>query len=211
MGIRSSRGRPAVEQHRVRPEAEPFAAEGDDVGVLVCHGFTGTPWSMRPLAEHLARSGRTVVLPRLPGHGTSWQELNETTWNDWYACVEQEFNLLRRRCRQVFLVGLSMGGALVLRTAERYGQDVAGVVLVNPAIASGDRRLLALPLLRRVTSSLPGITDDIKKEGVTEHGYTRTPLRALASTVELWRDVRAELHRVHQPLLVFRSRVDHVV
>ncbi len=193
------------------PQAEPFHAEGDDVGVLLVHGFTGSPWSMRALAEHLAASGRTVALPRLPGHGTHWRELNETTWTDWYACVEQEFNVLRRRCRKVFVVGLSMGGALSLRIAERYGQDVAGLVLVNPAVASSDRRLLALPLLRRLTSSFPGITNDIKKLGTLEHGYPRTPLRALASVLELWRDVRADLERVHQPVLLIRSRTDHVV
>ncbi|WP_231946392.1 alpha/beta hydrolase [Auraticoccus monumenti] len=205
------RGREVPGQHQVAPEAVPFHADGDDVGVLLCHGFTGSPWSMRPFAEELARAGRTVALPRLPGHGTHWRELNETTWMDWYATVEQEFNVLRRSCRQVFVVGLSMGGALALRIAERYGDDVAGVVLVNPAVHSTDRRLLALPVLRRVVPSMGGIGNDIKKVDVVEHGYARTPLRALVSMIALWHDVRSELHRVRQPLLLFRSATDHVV
>ncbi|WP_233493984.1 alpha/beta hydrolase [Desertihabitans brevis] len=209
---RLSRATPAVvEPYPVRPEAAPFHADGDRVGVLLCHGFTGSPASMRPFAEHLARAGRTVALPRLPGHGTHWRDLAETTWTDWYAAVEQEFNVLRRSCGQVFLVGLSMGGALALRVAARYGADVSGLVLVNPAVNSTDRRLAALPLLRRVTSTVGAIGNDISKPGVDECGYPRTPLRALGSVLELWADVRGQLGRVHQPLLLLRSRTDRVV
>src|SRR3954468_19060349 len=94
----------------VLPGAEPFTSQGGSTGVLLCHGFTGTPQSMRPWAEHLAAAGLTVALPRLPGHGSRWQDANMTTWDDWYAAVEREFLGLRERCEQVFVMGLSMGG-----------------------------------------------------------------------------------------------------
>ena len=97
----------------VLPGAEPFVHEGsDDVGVLLCHGFTSTPQSMRDWGEHLAAEGISVRCPRLPGHGTAWRELNRTRWTDWYATVEREFGLLRSTCRSVFVFGQSMGGAL---------------------------------------------------------------------------------------------------
>ena len=91
------------------PDAEPFYADGGDVGVLVIHGFTGTPKSMKPWAEYLAEAGYTVSLPRLPGHGTSWQEMNKTRWEDWYGEVRRELDDLQKRCGSTFVMGLSMG------------------------------------------------------------------------------------------------------
>ncbi len=197
----------------VRPGAEPFAADAPStggVGVLLVHGLTGSPAAMRPLATELAARGHTVRAPLLPGHGTRWQDANATGWPDWYAAVEASFDQLRATCRAVVVGGLSMGGALALRLAQQRGTEVAGLVLVNPAIASADPRLRALPLLRRLTGSASAIGNDIAAGG-DEVAYDRTPLHALASGTRLWRLVQADLTRVTQPLLVFRSATDHVV
>lgn len=180
------------------------------MGVLLCHGFTGSPASLRPWADSLAVAGYRVAAPRLPGHGTHWRQLNLTRWQDWYARVEQEFNILRRECQQVFVGGLSMGGSLALRLAARYGADVAGLLLVNPAVSSHEAKMRLLPLLAKVVPSVGGITNDIAQGG-DEHGYPRTPLRAAASMLQLWSDVAAQLPRVTQPVLLLTSTVDHVI
>jgi carboxylesterase len=195
----------------VLPGAEPFSADGGPVGALLCHGFTGSPQSMRPWAEHLAADGLTVELPRLPGHGTSWQEMNMTTWEDWYSTLDRALTGLRRRCDQVFVMGQSMGGTLALRLAEQHGDEVGGLVLVNPSLLTRrlDRHLL--PLLRHLLPSRPGIASDIKKPGVTELAYDRIPLKAAHSLSRLWLDTRAHLDQVTQPVLLFRSTDDHVV
>ena len=196
----------------VVPGAEPFAANGGDVGVVLSHGFTGSPQSLRPWAEHLAAAGLTVRLPRLPGHGTRWQDLNDTRWPDWYGEVERAFDDLRGRCRQVFGMGLSMGGTLVLRLAEQRPADVAGLVLVNPSLGTERKDVkYALPLLHRVVPSLAGIGSDIRKPGITELAYGRTPLRAMHSLSKLWPLVVADLGALTAPVLLYRSRVDHVV
>ena len=122
----------------VLPGAEPFshdAAGADgDVGVLVSHGFTGSPQSMRPWAEHLAGAGlHASGCPACPGHGTTWQELNRTRFDDWYAAIDAAFTELSERCSKVVVAGLSMGGTLVTRLAEQRGAEVAGLMLVNPA------------------------------------------------------------------------------
>jgi carboxylesterase len=191
--------------------AEPFHHDGGSVGVLLCHGFTGTPQSLRPWAEHLARAGFSVSLPLLPGHGTTWQDMNRSRWPEWYATVDVALTQLQERCRSVVVAGLSMGGALALRLAEQRGPDVAGLVLVNPAVRFTDPRLLALPALRFLVPSLPGIGSDIKKAGPVELAYDRTPLQALHSMVRHSELVRRDLPSVHQPLLLFRSLEDHVV
>jgi carboxylesterase len=181
------------------------------VGALLCHGFTGTPQSMRPWAEHLAAAGLTVALPRLPGHGTHWPDANTTTWDDWYSCVEREFLILGERCDQVFVMGLSMGGGLALRLAQRNGSAVAGLVLVNPSVLGRDPRLKLLPVLHRFIASLPAIGGDVRKPGVKELAYDRNPLRALESLRRAWPVLQADLPRVTQPLLLLRSYTDHVV
>lgn len=195
----------------VVPGAEPFAADGGPIGAVLCHGFTGSPWSMRPWAEHLAAAGLAVTVPRLPGHGTRWQELNQTRWEDWYGELERAFDALRGRCDAVFVMGLSVGGTLSLRLAEQRGTEVAGVVVVNAQLTTERKDAKLLPLLAPVIPSLPGVADDINKPGVTERAYSRLPLRAARSLTRLWALTRAELDRITQPLLVFRSQVDHVV
>src|SRR5882724_1148917 len=106
------------------PNFEPFSADGGPVGVVLSHGFTGTPASMRPWAEYLAAAGFTVRLPLLPGHGTTWQDANTTRWPDWYAAVEQAYDEVAAHCSTVFAGGLSMGGTLVTRLAEEKGDKI---------------------------------------------------------------------------------------
>jgi carboxylesterase len=196
----------------VLPGAEPFRYDrSDQIGVLLCHGFTGSPQSMRPWGEHLAADGLTVRCPRLPGHGTNWREMNRTRWPDWYGRVAEELDELAAWCATVVVGGLSMGGALALRLAEQRGSSVAGLVLVNPSVMSLRREMALLPALSRVVASMPPIGSDIAKPGVTELAYERTPLRAANSLRNLWRTVRADLEAVTQPVLLYRSAVDHVV
>ncbi|MDG9700889.1 alpha/beta fold hydrolase [Streptomyces sp. DH37] len=193
------------------PGAEPLRHDGGEVGVLLCHGFTGCPQSMRPWAHYLADRGLTVSVPLLPGHGTRWQDLAVTGWQDWYATVDHELRRLGERCERVFVCGLSMGGALALRLAARHGDAVSGVVAVNPAATLPRIQGYALPVLRHLVPSTKGITSDIAKEGVVEVGYDRVPLHAAHSLWRFLTVVRGELPRVTQPLLLLHSRVDNVV
>ncbi|MCW5249270.1 MULTISPECIES: alpha/beta hydrolase [unclassified Streptomyces] len=195
----------------VLPGAEPYRHEGGDTGVLLCHGFTGSPQSLRPWARYLAARGLTVSLPLLPGHGTRWQDMQRTGWQDWYAEVDRELRALRGRCARVFVAGLSMGGALALRLAARHGDAVSGVMVVNPANRMHGAARHALPVLRHVLPSTRGIASDIAKPGAEELGYDRVPLHAAYSLRSFFRLVDGELPQVTQPLLLMRSPRDHVV
>jgi carboxylesterase len=194
----------------VQAGAEPFASDGGEVGVLVCHGFTGSPRSVRPWAEHLAAAGHTVRAPRLPGHGTTWQDMARTGWRDWYAEAERSLAELRG-CERVFVAGLSMGGCLALRLAAERGGEISGVVVVNPSLAPDTKLFWLAPVLKHVLPSLPGIAGDIKKQSAGEGAYRRIPVRAAATLPELWRTTAALLPRIEAPVLVYRSTVDHVV
>ncbi|MCL2551874.1 MAG: alpha/beta fold hydrolase [Actinomycetia bacterium] len=193
------------------PGAEPYRHDGGETGVLLCHGFTGTPQSLRPWAEYLADRGLTVRVPLLPGHGTRWQDMQATGWQDWYAEVDRELRELSERCTRVFVFGLSMGAGLALRLAQKHGAQISGLVLVNPSVKADSMQLRAVPVLRHFVPSVPGITSDIALEGAAEVGYDRTPLHAVHSLTRFWRIVQAGLPQVTQPLLLLHSRVDHVV
>ena len=122
--------------------------------MLLVHGFTGSPASMRPWAEHLAALGYAVEMPLLPGHGTRWQDLNQVTWHEWYDDASAALDRLLATCETVVVAALSMGGSVVLRLAEERPDDVAGIVLVNPFVSSTRKELVALPVLKRVVGSL---------------------------------------------------------
>jgi carboxylesterase len=191
--------------------ARPDRTGGRSIGVLLVHGFTGSPASMKPWAQSLADRGYAVEVPLLPGHGTRWQDLNRVAWTDWYGEAEAAFDRLRADCDAVVVGGLSMGGSVVLRLAETRGAEVSGVVLVNPFVSSERKELVALPVLKHVVPSLRGVVNDIKKPDQDEHGYQRLPLKGLAAVTEMWKAVVPDLAKVTQPLLYFRSADDHVI
>jgi carboxylesterase len=167
---------------------------------------------MRPWGQYLASHGYTVDVPRLPGHGTSVAECNRTRWDDWYATIERSYVSLRERCDLVFVGGLSMGGALAVHLAQQ-NPDVAGVMLVNPALGSGDLRVkLLLPVMRVLgTKEYPAISNDISKEGMDEVAYDKTPVRALISFVDHWPMLVRDLHKLTQPTIMFRAPGDTIV
>ena len=197
----------------VRPGAEPLEVMNPDAttAVLLIHGFTGSPASMRPWAQYLADAGYSVSVPRLPGHGTEWKDMNLTKWQDWYDTAERAFEKLAASHAHVFVMGLSMGGTLTLTLAERKGDHIAGIVLVNASVFTERKDAKLLPVLSKVIPSLPGISNDIKKPGQDEIAYTKIPLKAAASLSDLWKVVQGDISKVTQPTLLFRSVEDHVV
>lgn len=195
----------------VMPGAEPFFHSGGSTGVLLCHGFTGNPSSLRPWADSLAAAGLTVSLPRLPGHGTTWQEMAGTRWEDWYAEIDRAYEELRGQTGEIFVMGLSMGATLALRLAELRGDGVAGLVLVNPSLTADNALARLAPVFGHVVRSVKGIGSDIKKDGARELAYDRIPGRAAASLAALWKLTRQRLGDVSQPVLVYHSTADHVV
>jgi len=179
----------------IRPGAQAWSFDGEEpTGVLLIHGFTGSPASMRPWGEALAQHGWSVRVPRLPGHGTRWQDMNITTWEDWYSEADRNVRQLLERC-----------------SAEQHGEAIAGIVLVNPAVHTERKDRHLLPVVKHLVGSFPGISNDIAKPGMDEVAYDRTPLKAAHSMMTMWSLVRDDIALVRQPLLLFRSTRDNVV
>jgi carboxylesterase len=196
----------------VKPGCEPFSHHGGTSGVLVLHGFTGSPATMRSLGELAARAGYSVELPRLAGHGTTVQEMISTTWADWSKDAEEAYDALSARCERVAVVGLSMGGALGAHVAE-VRPSVAGCVLINPLVKPPAAEMLEgiRQLLEAGVETVDSIGSDIKKEGVDAASYDATPLVPVQSLFAGVQTVHENLHRISAPILLISSREDHVV
>lgn len=185
---------------------------GDEAqtGVLVCHGFSGSPRSVQELALRLVGAGYTVAMPLLTGHGRTPEEMERALWTDWIADAEQAFAWLRERTDQVFAAGLSMGGTLALYLAERH-PETAGVVTVNALIRHPLERSMRILGRLGLPRWVKAVGNDIKLSGTDEMAYDRVPSRAARQLALLLAAVRNDLPLVRCPALVFSSVVDHTV
>lgn len=196
------------------PGCEPMSHVGDrPVGALVLHGFTGNPSSMRPQAEALAAAGYHVELPRLPGHGTSLEDMLPTRWSDWSSEVEAAYQRLAARVDSIVVAGLSMGGTLTLWTGLVH-PEVRGLVCVNPATKPQEDEVVAMlrEMVADGTALMPAIGSDIADPDVEEIAYDGTPVAALLSLVtDGLAPIVDRYGELKMPILLFTAHQDHVV
>ncbi len=190
---------------------EPWSADGGPHGVLVLHGFTGNPQSMRGLAEAFAAAGFAVDLPLLPGHGTSVDDMIATDWSHWSAAAEDAYRMLAARTDKVVVAGLSMGGSLTVWLASRH-PEVAGIVCINPALSVPAEMVTALQdVLAGGVDRIPAIGGDVADPEGREKAYDATPLAPLLSLAAAADEFRHDLAKVECPVLIMTSTQDHVV
>jgi carboxylesterase len=205
---------PADDVHPILPGCEPWSSPGGGPhGVLVLHGFTGNPVSMRPLAEVFADAGFAVELPRLPGHGTAVEDLAETGWDDWLTEADRGLMALQARVPDgnVVVAGLSMGGALTAALAEGH-PELAGIVLINTPVGAPPELAAAIEeMLAGGMEVMDPIGGDIADPDADETESGETPLRPLLTMIMAGQDVRERLAEITQPTLIITSRQDHVV
>lgn len=187
--------------------AESFFYKGNEVGILLSHGFVGTPQSVRYIGEKLAQFGFTVMAPRLPGHGTHYLDLEKYTHNDWFSELENAYLLLKQQCSVVFVVGQSMGGALTIKLAHKY-PEIKGIVTINAALS-----LPAFEYLKGQSGPrfIEEGSPDIKAPGVIEIAYDQTPLHAIHQLQALMETTPYYVPKIKTPILCVKSAVDHVV
>jgi carboxylesterase len=198
----------------VLPGAEPFSALGGPHGALVLHGFTGTPQSMRGLAEAFARAGYTTELPRLPGHGTSVEDMTATSWTDWAGAADVAYSDLAARCDKVVVAGLSMGATIAAWLALRH-REIAGLVVINGAVAAGPDIEAMRDGLRQLidagTVCMPGPGNDIADPTQTELAYDQAPVAGMLSLLDALVEIEARSSEITCPVLLLSSPQDHVV
>src|SRR4030042_5527146 len=190
-------------------EGTPFYWEAGSTGVLLCHGFTATTAEVRLLARTLHVHGYSVAAPLLPGHGTTPQDCNRFTWQDWYDSAEQTFQQLAAGCQRVVIGGESLGALLTLYLAVNH-PEAAAVLCYAPA--------LRIRLSRTQTSLVhilaPFITSIPKAPPADDNpwqGYAVEPLKSVIQLLRFQKVILPQLPRIHQPILIVQGRLDPTV
>ena len=203
----------AVERSDLKLDLNPFFFPGNKIGVLLIHGFTGSPPEMRGMGEYLATQGLTVLGVRLAGHGTTPEDLACTSWHDWVASCEDGLRQLRTRCETVFVGGLSMGGVLTLHLAAHH--PIAGaIVMAAPIYLTGDWRIIFVPVLQHIIRwYVPKGAPDARELLVSQRiwSYDRIPGRAIGHLFTLMKQTRRLLPRITVPILIMQGLHDRTV
>ncbi len=190
-------------------DGSPFYWEAGSTGVLLCHGYTATTAEVRLLARFLHDQGYTVAAPLLPGHGTTPQDCNRFTWQDWYASLEQTYQQLVARCQRVIIGGESLGALLTLRLAANH-PEASAVLCYAPALRLklGKATTLLLSILAPFVTSIPKApsTDDNPWQG-----YADQPLKGAVQLTHLQKVVLGVLPQIHQPILILQGKLDPTV
>jgi len=196
----------------VMPGGEPYFFAGGPLGVLLLHGFTSTTSTVIDLAHLCADAGYTVSAPRLPGHGTSVDDLMNTGWDEWAAAALASYDELAASCERVAIVGLSMGATLAVHIAA-VRRDVAAFVFINPYVKHQGVEWdeLAQTMLDAGVLTYDSIGSDVKKDGVVETSYAQTPIASALTLLEAVKVVNDNLCKITAPSLLFSSTEDHVV
>ena len=195
-------------------DLEPFDLGSGDLGVLLIHGFCGTPPEMRDLGEHLADAGFRVHGALLPGHGATPEDLERTGWQDWLAGAQADLDTLKRECRLVFCAGQSMGGTLSLLLAAR-NPDVAAIATCAALVDLGRFTALQIQLGRRVRRwHYPdrNSVDLWNRDAVQRlRSYNRRSMKSHLDLLQLYRLAYRSLSDIRQPALVLHGLRDATV
>ena len=191
----------------VDPKDLPFmlCPPGAETAVLLVHGFTATPWEMRPLAEFLAESGIASLAVRLPGHGTSPEDLADRCWQEWFSAVLDGYQILSKGFQSIYGMGMSTGCLLLLTLAK--DNPIGGLVLFSPYLRVLHKLAPYAGWLRWIRPYHVKAAD----QGLNERYYNRRPVAGIHQINRLIQTVRSQLAQIVCPVLAFNGDGDQTV
>ena len=189
--------------------AGPYTLYGGEKGVLLIHGFTGSPAEMRPLANYLNERGYTVMVPLLPGHGTTVKDLSKRVWPEWLNKTQASFHELEKLCSQIYVAGISMGGLLSLILASR--ESVKKLAVMSTPIILNDKRIPFVDFVSLFRKYVKKARRTYDIEDIYNVSYAKYPLKALKSLLQLISEVKRNFPEITVPTLIIQSKVEKTV
>jgi carboxylesterase len=205
-----------IKDYQIHPKANSFFFKKGEIGALLIHGLTGSPFEMRELADFLVARNITVICPRLAGHGTHPFDLEKRKVTEWLDDIKRAYDTLREYTQKIFLVGNSMGGNLAFEIARQL--PVAGLVcLSTPVFIRGhffiERLLPYLGPIIRFYKKKKG-SNFKTRENIIEINcsYDCIPLKALGELLSLIKEQKKHsFSSLKAPCLIIHSTQDNVV
>lgn len=191
------------------PIAQPFLLEGSEDALLLIHGFTGSPSHMRYVGDKVHAAGFTVRGIRLPGHGTSVEDMAQSSGPQWLDACQEAYLEMKRQYRHVSIGGLSMGGILALLLAQAV--EPSCVVLFAAAMKYRHWINHLSPVVKYVMPIMhsKGRTEDAATFLYDyDYGYADTPVARVQDMTRLQQAAREGLAKVTCPVLAFQSHRD---
>jgi carboxylesterase len=208
-----SKSKNTVDVPLVNPELEgsSFCWESGEAGILLIHGLTATTAEVRPLAKCFHDAGFTVSAILLPGHGTSPENLNQTSRKEWIAACEKAYLELKKKCSNIIVGGESAGALLALHLASEY-PEIKGIMLYAPAmrLASSRLRILLMIVASFFIFAVPKKSGE-DRGGMPWQGYKVNPLKVAVQLLKLQAEIKKRLSRIYQPILLFQANLDETV
>ncbi|RXT04049.1 carboxylesterase [Ammoniphilus sp. CFH 90114] len=176
-------------------------------GCLLLHGFTGSPYEVEPLADHLRKHGWKISMPTLPGHGHLKEDMKKVTWKDWIQKAEEELRLLLKECSVVYVVGFSMGGMIAAYLSTKY--PVTKLVLLNACVYYINPGQMFSHMAEAIKSNFTADSKDLMKRYMQKS--LSTPVRAVVHFRRLVKVLKPELAKVTVPTLILQGECDDLV
>ena len=194
---------------KILPGCEPIFKKNSSTGCLLLHGFTSCTFELRLLGDHLQNEGYTVSIPLLPGHGTTPKDLKHRSWVEWYEASKKALFELRKVCKTVYVIGLSMGGSIALHLSAHY--EIDGIVALAPGLYLKNKFSFLSHILHPIYPYSkkwfgPDINADV--ETIT---YDKIPVKSLSELLSMFRHLRDDLIDINSPILIIYAEQDHVI
>ena len=183
------------------------------LGIYLIQGFTSTTYEVKKLANHLAGQGYYVQANNLPGHGTTIEDCNLTSYHEWLSSVEKHIATMYTHCDQIIVAGVSMGGIIALHLGTLF--HLNGIVAASPLL-----QFKSEFNVRILTRLFHKIKKSVSKDGAFQpdptkvieqgfYGYTHYPLSALNEMRKMIDQVKPNLSKITSPTLLIHSTVDY--
>lgn len=192
-------------------KTDEFYLKGNSVGVLIIHGFSGSPAEMKGLGDYLNRKGNTVLAVKLAGHGSNPKEMVATSLKDWIQSSEDGYRKLSQNCAKVFIVGFSMGGLLAIELTKKVSS--AGLVVMSPPMLNMQYLEFIIPFVRffKPWHVIGGGSDpSIFEPPYTSVAYPKVPTKCIADLLKLIRITRRGSN-IEIPTLVMQGLLDKMI
>ncbi len=190
------------------PDNYPFLLSSEKPSrqaILLIHGFSSSPMEMLSLGKYLQQCNFTVAGVRLPGHGTTPEDLATRRAEDWLETVQRSYQQLVSRGLTVCVGGLSTGAVLSLNLALQMEPEK--LLLLSPF-------LKLCPAISRYANLLHYIIPYQHKKIPKEEQpfyYQRRPLKGVAQIIRLCRKLEGHLDQIKTPSLILSSSGDRTI